>query len=436
MWNQFQANAANQGFVLANTRPAITPRWFLNVGPVAFASPVIGPDGTIYIGNLAAELIAISPDGNQRWRKLLDDRPGSIISGAPAVSQSGHIYVITTYRAKVRDHRIGDIIRRYISHSRLHCVDANGTLLWSFIFPNELVPVIQEGSMLSAPKIIGHLNPIIFISATYTAISPRLELFAINDSGNLIQRIVVSNYPLPTIIVDGGFIDILDSLWDFLDGVEFEPSGGGPTLQELYGWQAPSIAIADFGAFANDPVIVVDDHHQQLSAFRFQNNSFIPLWNKSSTKQRKGVTPAIFLNSTVAVGQENGELALYDLLTGDALWKPWYKAPHPIQSSATSFLNQIYLVASTSVIALEGGGRLIKEFKMSVNSLGAALGSPAMSANFVYVNAQEGLFSFSLDLKDFTKNSIIPGGVSSPAIAEDGTVYAMGRNEILWAFVE
>ncbi|WP_058497763.1 PQQ-binding-like beta-propeller repeat protein [Legionella gratiana] len=213
-WHQYQANASSQGYVPFSTHPASSPKWQIEVGPVAFASPVIGLDGTVYIGNLTGELHAIGSDGILRWRRQLDVR-GSFISG-----------------------------------------------------------------------------------------------------------------------------------------------------------------------------------------------------------------------------QANGTLALYDLVTGDELWKPWYKAKKAIQSPPASFINQIYLISDTHVILLDGSGRFIKEFQMSTHSLGAALGSPGISANQVYVNAQEGLFSLSLDLNSFTKNSITPGGVSSIAIGEDGTIYLADRNKRLWAFSE
>lgn len=436
-WQQYQSNASTQGFVPFPTRPATSPKWQVEVGPVSFASPVIGLDGTVYIGNLTGELLAIDPNGNIRWRRQLDVR-GSFISGSAAIDANGNIYIITTYRARVRDHRNGQTIVSKVARSRLHSLNPDGSLRWTFPFPVSNTASSTDGYTLSSPKIAGKQNQVIFVPAIFTRIASRLDLLAIDLSGNLINSITVSDYPTPPVVVTGGGIgSIFAGIWDFLNGVEFTPSGGGPTLKQQFGQTEPSLAIADFGAFKDQPIIVIDDNYKQLAAFKWEFRSvFTPLWKKTSSQVRPAASPAILLSSMVAAGQADGTLALYDLLTGNELWKPWYKAKKAIQSPPASFISQIYLTSDTSVILLDTNGRFLKEFKMSEHSLGAALGSPAISSNHVYVNAQEGLFSFSLDFNNFTKNSITPGGVSSIAIAEDGTIYLADRNKRLWAFNE
>jgi outer membrane protein assembly factor BamB len=435
-WHQYQANAASQGFAPLSTIPANSSKWQIEVGRVAFASPVIGLDGTIYIGNLQGELLAINPNGSLKWRRQLDMR-GSFISGSAAIDANGNIYFITTFRAKVRDHRNGQTIRSKVAHSKLHSLNPDGSLRWTFSFPVSNTANSTDGYTLSSPKIVGKQNQVIFVPAIFTRIASRLDLMAIDLSGNLINRITVSEYPTPPVVVTGGGVgDIFAGIWDFLNGAEFNPSGGGPTLKQLFGQTEPTLAVADFGPFKNQPVIVIDDNYKQLSAFRWESGRiFTPLWKKTSSQVRPAASPAILSSSMVAAGQADGTLALYDVLTGNELWKPWYKAKNAIQSPPASFISQIYLTSHTSVIALDANGRFLKEFKMSEHSMGAALGSPAISANHVYVNAQEGLFSFSLDLNQVTQNSMSLGGVSSPAIAGDGTIYSVDRDKRLWALI-
>lgn len=71
------------------------------------ASPVIGEDGTIYIGVLGFLLYAINPDGSSKWKYGV----GGWIWSAPAVAEDGTIYV-TSYDAK------------------LHAIHPNGTGKW------------------------------------------------------------------------------------------------------------------------------------------------------------------------------------------------------------------------------------------------------------------------------------------------------------------
>jgi outer membrane protein assembly factor BamB len=88
------------------------------------------------------------------------------------------------------------------------------------------------------------------------------------------------------------------------------------------------------------------------------------------------------------------------------------------------------LISSGELIALDANAKLLNH-----NSMGMmALGAPAISADRIFVNGGDGYYTFSLDLKEFTKNSDFQGGVSSAAIADDGTVYVMDRNKNLWAF--
>src|SRR5688500_2254904 len=43
-------------------------RWIHRTGARIFASPVLGPDGTVYVGSLDRSFHAIAPDGTLRWR--------------------------------------------------------------------------------------------------------------------------------------------------------------------------------------------------------------------------------------------------------------------------------------------------------------------------------------------------------------------------------
>lgn len=126
-WRQFQSNGPSQGFAPFSTGPTGSFKWKTEVGPVSFASPVIGDDGTIYIGNLNAELIAVGANGVIKWKKALAER-GHTISASCALDNSENIYVITTHGATVRDHRSGHTVPTHIVHQpNLSCVGARSS---------------------------------------------------------------------------------------------------------------------------------------------------------------------------------------------------------------------------------------------------------------------------------------------------------------------
>jgi len=64
-------------------------KWRYDTGASVFASPTIGPDGTIYIGSMNRTFYAITPAGREKWSFNTRDW---VISSA-AVSDDGVVYV-------------------------------------------------------------------------------------------------------------------------------------------------------------------------------------------------------------------------------------------------------------------------------------------------------------------------------------------------------
>lgn len=89
-WSQFHGDAPSQNFSFVGTGYAVMPAWGLAVGPVYYSSPVIGPDGAIHVGNLDGDIIALRPDGTEKWRITTPFR----IFGSPAVANDGTVYAV------------------------------------------------------------------------------------------------------------------------------------------------------------------------------------------------------------------------------------------------------------------------------------------------------------------------------------------------------
>jgi outer membrane protein assembly factor BamB len=429
-WRQFHADGHNQGFVPVSTQAAQRAKWSLQVGPVGYGSPVVGPDNTIYIGTLKGELVAVDPNGTLKWRLSLSGNHHEMITASPAVGRDGNVYVVSTINAIVRDHRSGKSIERRLRKSKLHCVGPSGNLLWSFSFPENPSPSGIGGYTLSSPKVTGEQNPFVFIPSLTESAQFGRELLVI-QSGNLVFRTDVSSYPPPPIVGEGpGLGDILNAIWDFISSpVDFDNSGVGQTLEQIFGYPEPTVAVIDEGSFASGPLVIVVDNYKTLKAFRWQFPILVPLWTKVSEANLRS-TPAVFVNGLVAIGQYNGTVSFYDLESGEQMWKPWYKANHPVLSPPASFGRQVYFTADKKIIVLDANSKLWKQHDLGGRSLGAV----ALSASFAYVSANDGFYSFSFDLQNFSKNTDVVGGVSSPAIGDDGTVYVMDMNSTLWAF--
>ncbi len=67
--NGFMGDAAHTGRS-ENRGPAVSPSpmWTYKTGARVFASPITGHDGTIYVGSLDGQFVALNPDGTLKWR--------------------------------------------------------------------------------------------------------------------------------------------------------------------------------------------------------------------------------------------------------------------------------------------------------------------------------------------------------------------------------
>lgn len=88
-WPKFRRTAAQDA--RSPVRPSLTggTPWTFPTGKGIFSSPVIGGDGTVYIGSADRTFYAIAPDGTERWRHLT----GEIIDSSALLDDRGRLYV-------------------------------------------------------------------------------------------------------------------------------------------------------------------------------------------------------------------------------------------------------------------------------------------------------------------------------------------------------
>ena len=118
-WPMFRHDIRNSGFT-TNAGPTNGwVRWTFPIASVplgrAIPSPIVGADGTIYVGSESGRLHAVHPNGQEKWHF---DAGGAIGSG-PILTVSGTLY----FRAE---------------DGYLYAVSANGALLWRV--PVERIP--------------------------------------------------------------------------------------------------------------------------------------------------------------------------------------------------------------------------------------------------------------------------------------------------------
>lgn len=112
--------ADEEGTLIALNLTSFTPDWDERIGPSP-SSPVIGTDGTVYIGT-EGKLVALNPaDGMPSW--TFQPTLAGILS-TPAVSSAGLVYVIVSGGRKDRDRAFEDV-------DSLYAVNADGSRRWA-----------------------------------------------------------------------------------------------------------------------------------------------------------------------------------------------------------------------------------------------------------------------------------------------------------------
>jgi len=405
-WSQLGGDSSGRGFLAARSTFALPPfiQWEARLGGRAFSSPVIGPDGTVYVGTYPGDLVAVAADDNERWRvPFASIFAGSAIISTPAVADDGSIFVITSQLNEEEE-----------PVSTLNKVSPDGDLLWS-----RFTPAVNSFTTAS-PKV---WDSFVFVFAP-------LELLVFDFDGNIVAQ---EHTAFCTPVCGSSGSDLFDFFVEAGKciltfgvtclGVEWDPSGPPVSPLETYPFH-PSVAVADFASVAPDglPLVVVVDGFC-LSAWRFAPPDLQLLWGEKvygggcDDKAVLHTSPAIFADGQVVVGNEKGKVRSFNAVTGDKLWE--YDADESVQGVA-SIGRQIHVTSVFHVHFVDSNGQQVAKFDLP----GSTRGAPALSADFAYVSFSGGLHTFSFDLfSSYAVDNTMQGGVSSPAIGEDGTIY-------------
>jgi hypothetical protein len=95
--------------------PDNTEKWRYQTGGVVVSSPALGSDGTIYVGSADGDLYAMYRDGTVRWTY----GTGGGIASSPAIGSDGTIYIGST-------------------DDNLHAVNPDGSQKWTYNSGDEI----------------------------------------------------------------------------------------------------------------------------------------------------------------------------------------------------------------------------------------------------------------------------------------------------------
>ena len=88
-WPKFRGDARQTGRGTVHGTSTKGALWKFATGKGVFSSPVVGADGTIYIGSADRYFYALTPDGAVKWKH----QTGEIIDSSALLDDRGRVYV-------------------------------------------------------------------------------------------------------------------------------------------------------------------------------------------------------------------------------------------------------------------------------------------------------------------------------------------------------
>lgn len=87
-WPKFRGDAAQTGRAHVAPRIGVGAPWEVKTGKGIFSSPVVGGDGTVYIGSADRSFYAIKKDGSIKWTV----QTGEVVDSAALLDDKGRVY--------------------------------------------------------------------------------------------------------------------------------------------------------------------------------------------------------------------------------------------------------------------------------------------------------------------------------------------------------
>lgn len=400
--------------IVSSAQTVKSPIWSTATnGDTGWNSPTIGPDGTIYQGDISGTLRAINPDGSLKWSNQFST---NLSGGSASITRDGSKLYIPESS----------------SPGKIFCINtADGSVIWSYVLtvPSHLTSTPEPGQLIggginSTPAISYDQNTIYFGTGNWLECNPCSEdifddrLIALDVSGaspslkwefkstledSQQNESRVSFWAAPSIASDGtiyvgNFNGYLYHIKD--DGASFQVLhkidflGGNPLPTTPMTGGIPGEEAEVWSACAIDEDGTVFTQSNNGFGWALNPDLTVKWWFpfiKNDTLYDNFIAPALTPNGLVIMAAENGYIYGIDKDTGTETWK-WPNTPTPA----------------------EEWWRFV-----SIDQDGICILGSEKSGKYFAIDSNTGLQAW-----ETTEIGLETG--SCPAIAADGTIYVTG----------
>ena len=363
-WPKFRGDAHQTG------RSAIHPDltggalWSFPTGKGVFSSPVVGADGTIYVGSADRYFYAIHPDGTLAWKY----QTGEIIDSAALLDDRGRVYVGS-----------GD--------GHVYAFDAKtGKVVWSFAAdtpgPRSLINWF-EGNVAIGPD------------GTLYAGNDNFHIYGLGRDGKMVWRTDMPDQTWSSPAVDprsgrlyignNAMLEVLGAnLWSFGDDGTF-----------AWKHSAANGSIAASPMLADNGLLVIGGFDGYVRAIDPKTNQ--ERWS-FATRDHVYASAAELPDGTIVQPSADGTIYALDPDTGALRWQ--FDTLEPVRSSpAVDADGHIYVGSGEGkLFVLDPDGTLRWSMRLIADARDDINASPALGKDAIYIAGESGeVFSVPYD---------------------------------------
>lgn len=396
-WPLDRHDAKNSGYSSYAGPSSGKLKWqYLLPSGVVNASPIIGPDGTVYISN-GGYLFAINSDGSQKWQ--FDPKGGGMGDCSPALAADGTVYIPS-------------------ASSSFYAINSDGTLKWTYH---------AENSFNYSSPTIGQ-DGTIYVGCN-------LDLLAISPGGSLLWKYRVGDSIMSTPAISKDGTIYVRSGTKYLCAVNSDGS---------LKWKL-NLGSATFGGGLS-PVIAADGtiYTSGIAPFTRSDDSVVDvdslyainpdgttkwIFNSISPAEigQGGFVPALDSSGNICLGGKVNDLwstsAIFALnSSGKLLWSFQLPSDSPIGRSSPSVdaNGVIYFGATNYLYALNSDGSLKWKLQADIDGSSPAIGFTGT----LYYGSADGYLNAIGDGSSNNQVSIVgqSGGFNTASVPADAQV--------------